>query len=1233
MSFNHYRRYFAGSPSVVFAGSGATVASAAGLSLNPETFSEISLDYNADDGASSTKSSTKPATAAAYVASGQSATIAAVNLLPIVASTVFSSFSNIISGITSDTPTAPAAQSPPTPPQQQQHHQQQYHHHQAPPDIHQFYPFQQQQQQPPPPPVAFTPVTEQFYPQPTAAVALDPTAGIGQPPRLYSPHEAVAAAAPPTFVLPPSGLQPPSTAHTLHSVNNTYRLNQKRKIYAPLPGLNTTHVPVHPSADVPYTSFSAPVAQQPPAPSQPQHQPPPPAASPFSLSALIHKVPLLDKFQQLAVSPAAPVSNARSDSAHGLDIGNDYPVQNLAPLLETPSPLTAQQQSSALTTPSQRKTSITFAAPPSELPQHYSTAAPHQTSPYAPVELQQPPPPIRKTSTPSQQTVPNPIYYLQPELSLPSQPATVALPPSVPPTAVAHLPPPSTGSSYRLRGKPLYKSPNTYGTVATVTQFQPPAAPSASAYPASQLYNPLQSSGVPTTHQYVAPPTQPLPVLTTVPVAFFNPTSATAVVSQICQPPVVPESVAYFTPVQTPTVSALNPTSSSNELLVPPNSNSLLNSVQDNAVLPTTDVVTSDPIRTVFNQTTNLVSSSTVFTPADSVPIQDNAANLFKPHHMLSNPNTVSETNPISFFSTTTSNVNYSPVQNAEICTSTTANFFNLTPSQSATVNAPIETPQNEYVAHTQQAEYPAATIAPAEPIASTPFGEYTQPAQSDQSAAVSAGNPSGGFNPFAEYAESKPIVPTQEQLNRFSVDAPADPAAVEPVGDPTHFFCSPPEQNITTAPELFNIVATPTQSIQHAAPDNTTEIVANPTIHLNSTSSSIVFQSTIEATPSHPIDFFNYHSSEQQPSAPFNPFGSVPATLEPESAPVVVAAAARETPFDNYITLEQQTRSSFIHSNDNSLGDTVDIVPNVDLPDLLAPTHSDSIEPAAAVVDANLNIEAAPLTISAPAPVASSLFQATHNTASIHNTFASFFDTPAANANGNVNNWFNPIATPQSEQTAWSTTASQNTNTPVHKPNPTDPISFFNPAPVAAVLNANVIPASAAAPAIVASTLTAPTLDIVNNSQIANFFNNPPPLPDDATQQQLDLVKDCNRNFQASVNQNHIGVEKVVNHEHATAVGRESAAPQIAQQQLQQQQHRRLGEVSQHFAAFAGGVGIGGASSEFGIDTRSFASSNVVEPASSIQSEFSEYAVSLAGNQSFVGQTPNGEVCVFCFI
>lgn len=42
--------------------------------------------------------------------------------------------------------------------------------------------------------------------------------------------------------------------------------------------------------------------------------------------------------------------------------------------------------------------------------------------------------------------------------------------------------------------------------------------------------------------------------------------------------------------------------------------------------------------------------------------------------------------------------------------------------------------------------------------------------------------------------------------------------------------------------------------------------------------------------------------------------------------------------------------------------------------------------------------------------------------------------------------------------------------------------------------------------------------------------------------------------------------------------------------------------------AAVAGG-------SEFGVETRSFASSNVVEPATSIQSEHSEYAGSIVGS------------------
>lgn len=1239
----------AGFPSVVFAGPGATVTGASGLPLNPDTFSEISLDYNADDGASSTSSSRQPP--AQYVASGQSATIAAVNLLPIVASTVFSSFSNIISGITSDSPAAPAAAPQP---------QQQYHHQpaQAPPAVHQFQPYPQPQ--PPPPPVAITPSAEQYYPQPTVPAEATAIAAVGPPPRLYSPHDPVTAAQPPS-VRPPSGLPPPASSQSLHSANNTYRLNQKRKIYAPLPGLNTTHVPVHPSTDIPHQPFVAPAQ-----PAAPQFaQPPTPAASPspFSLTALIHKVPLLDKFQQLAVSPAAPVPATQPDSAFAT-----APVYSSPPVLATPPPPAAQQQlyfHPSAATPPLRQTSTPTTS-------YFPAAA------YAPAELQQPAPPVRKTSTPfaihNQQSAPNPSNYFQPQppsqfQTPPCVQSAVAAPPAVPPTLAAHLPPPSTGSSYRLKGKPLYKSPNTYGTVATATHFQPPVAAAVGPYPVAQLYDPLQSSGVPTTHAYVSAPQLPIQPAPTV--AFFNPTAATdvpdlpaAVVESqtFSNPPVVPEpvaffspdvpkaaietqtfgtavapeTVAFFNPSLTPSVpihSVFNPTSSSSDLQ---QSNSSFSTVQDITVLSPAFAVTPVPIHPTSNSTFN-PTTATYEAPAEPSQAINTSEDveLFSTTSTNEVRHTVEEAafvppagafTSVPFypvFNPTTSTPETAAVQppadradqvidydvatldavtkNISLDESSSISFFNPTTS-----NEVAETPQHPPL-------YPTTSTTPA---------NYFNATQSDQSAVVSAVNPIGAFNPF--------IAPTEPEAHpEPTLPAIAQPTASPSVGtvnNPAHFFT----QTIQQHPERFSPIQSEAQVV-HGTPQTlvpsidrfvaAAAIEENPVNYFNVITASSDATVTTQAPlipASNPIDFFNYHSSSQHQSAPFNPFETA---FAPEPAHLA-AVRPRETPFDNYIALEQQTRSSFIQSDDCSREDTLDIVPNVDLPDLVTPAASEPIESTVAQTDANLNIAVAPVAASTPTPVASDLFQTTHTLAASHSTFASFFDTPAANTNAN-NNWFNPIATPI------ATPASQSNNTPLHKPNPTDPINFFAQAPPPVVSAVTAHEPNAPEQAISASVSAAPSLDIVNNSQIANFFNNPPPLPDDATQQQLDLVKDCNRNFQASVNQNHTGGGAVANHDNGLATGPGPLAQQIVQPEQQlQQQHRRLGEVAQHFAAFAGGAG-----SEFGIDTRSFASSNVVEPASSFQSELSEYAASVAGSQSIVGQPPAGEVSGFVYV
>lgn len=1237
-----------GSPSVVFAGPVASVTGASGLPLNPDTFSEINLDYNADDGASSTSSSRQ--TAAQYVASGQSATIAAVNLLPIVASTVFTSFSNIISGITNDSQAAPAA------PHQPQYHNQPT---QAPPAVHNFQPYPQHHQ---PSPVAFTPSTDQFYPQPTAPVEATPIAAVGPPPRLFSPHDPVTAAQPPS-VRPPSGLPPLASSQSLHSANNTYRLNQKRKIYAPLPGLNTTQVPFQPSTDIPHQPFVGPAQ---PAASQfapvPPHQPSPVASpSPFSLSALIHKVPLLDKFQQLAISPAAPVPATQTDSAYGVAIGyGTAPVYN-SPVLATPPPPAAQQQlyfHPSAPTPPLRKTSTPFSVPPVEQTTPFYSAAPPPTA-YAPVELQQQTPPVRETSTPF--AIHN---YSQPPSQYQSPPfvhSAVVAPPSVPPTLTAHLPPPpSTGSSYRLKGKPLYKSPNTYGTVATATHFQPPVAATVGPYPVAQLYDPLQSSGVPTTHAYVSAPQLPVQSEPTVP--FFKPTAAddvpdlpTAVVETqtFSIPTVVPEPVTFSSPDV--------PTSPSNDLQ---QMNASFSSVQDNTVpfhptfnqTTTTNKTPLGPVQAINTledvallSTTNTVASIPFNPVIWDVPVQD--VTILPPTETFTpvpkkKKSSLNESISIGFFKPSTSDEIVPTPQHPPLFTTTTAtpgDYFDATPSnQSAVVSAvnPIHafnpTTSNEVTSTPQHP--PLFTSSTANP------GNYFNATQFNQSTVVSAVNPISIFNPFITSTEPESICEAHPEPILSSAAQQTASPSIETVDNSAQFFSSP-DLNIAAAVsptnqqhlECLALIQSETQVLtatpQEVVPSNdwfidAPEIEANPANVFNVIPTSNEFTTTTHASlspSSNPIDFFNYHSSSQHQAEPFNPFETALA-----SEPVHLASVRpRETPFDNYIALEHQTRSSFIYSDDSSREDTLDIVPNVDLPDLVTPASSDPIEQTVALADANFNVVDTPVVASTSTPVASDLFQSTHTAAPSHSTFASFFDTPVANENAN-NNWFNPIATPHSEQSAWTTPASHSTNTPLHKPNPTDPINFFAqaPLPVVSAVIAHVITESE--PAIAASVPTAPSLDIVNNSQIANFFNNPPPLPDDATQQQLDLVKDCNRNFQASVNLNHTG-GSVANHDHGSATGTGSLAPQIVQQEQQlQHQHRRLGEVAQHFAAFAGSVGVGGASSEFGIDTRSFASSNVVEPASSFQSELSEYAASLAGSQSIVGQPQAGEVCVY---
>lgn len=325
-------------------------------------------------------------------------------------------------------------------------------------------------------------------------------------PTFYSPND-------PTIARPEASLSPSSTDS---QGNNLYRLKERKKHYAPIPGFNANNPLNIPSASVSHEPL-------PPATSTDQSK----ANNSFSLTSFFG-APLLDKIQS-TVLPKAPDNaqssfgsvHSQSDAPIGITTSGTPPIfynnstqdqfnqttshsiPSTQYLFDQSNPIASTQIGFGSNLTSQASQNQPFVPLP---PTNNFNLTPFQSAPAANTTVesnfQQPSaPPL----TPSQ----SPALVSAQQTSISSS----YLPPSVsntPPIAQTATPPiGQIQPNYRLQGKPLYKKPtqsatNLYNPLSqqvsqqpTQTQFFNPTPISTS--PNLHIFNPLTFSNQTTT--------------------------------------------------------------------------------------------------------------------------------------------------------------------------------------------------------------------------------------------------------------------------------------------------------------------------------------------------------------------------------------------------------------------------------------------------------------------------------------------------------------------------------------------------------------------------------------------------------------------------------------------------------------------------------------------------------------------------------------------------------------
>lgn len=793
-------------------------------------------------------------------------------VLPGVASTVFSSFSSILKGRVSPGKELISAQNPTT-------YSNQLSDNQEATSVNQYNPYfydqstQQQQQQPEVPPIV---------------------------PTFYSPTD-------PNIVRPEASLSPSSAEN---QSNNLYRLKERRKIYAPIPGLNANAanlIPTNPSAS------PAPIAQQQPPVATNQN-------TSFSLSSFFSGAPILDKVLQKSSEPSQ--STAHQESFQPAPQLTEFVAAPVAAQFFDPNQFSVQTESQ---TPQSGLISINQAI---NEPSLNSGSSLHQQSslPSLPSLPPLPPPPsvtsstsfnlnpFQKPSAPQQasasfastQQIFTPSLQGAADVSGPTQPLEQSFVAPV----VASAPPPPT----------QFYNPNQF-----TADSQKPQIPIENTY-SSQ--SPFTTSGVPSSQTTPILGQSPAPIATPPPIAnqFYNPNQFSApnpsqIVHQANESfhpnqPLAPVSSAFnLSSYQTPAYPNTPPASTSPALAqqaaipntflppsaVPPTGQSVNYRLQGKPLyrkpIQATQIANQLPnTAQLFNPSASLATpipelSSQIFSPFDnsqtyspntqitstpSVPIPSIPTPLSQPENIAAQP--VSIFNPFSqtqvsqdsnqVYPSTVSPAGFSPNYQA------TSQPPLLPPSAPTIVPQPV--PFNETVNPISSTNQPSLGLFfGKEDSSNIPNSEINQPIANDSVTL----NASSESEPVAEQIQlpteseivlatnPSPVASEQSKIQNFFESTPFDPFKQ------TQSDYALNDNTVSTNLNEDNAnveVADVNSGIQDLSLDNENNIIeeipAQPVIETSDFSAS-------ESAAYNPISFFNNNPTELIEADPSNSF------------------------------------------------------------------------------------------------------------------------------------------------------------------------------------------------------------------------------------------------------------------------------------------------------------------------------------------------------------------------
>lgn len=599
-------------------------------------------------------------------------------------------------------------------------------------------------------------------------------------PTFYSPTD-------PLILRPEASLSPPSASG--ENSSNLYRLKERKKLYAPIPGLNANNnsnpIPLNPPVS---PSNQIPQNQLPPIPSVPSVAPEinlpsvPPANqnASFSISSFFNGASLLDKVLPKQPDPSADISSAGESCSQQMFI--DYSAQATATAAFEP---------------------ITIS---------------HQSNPITPFSISTPSSQIHSVSS---QSIPPPVlsnsFKLNPFGSLPAQnqvaaTAAAAIPSTLPPTSTAHLfnisatpPPPSLYSTNDLATNqpvnvitppaPQFFNPNsTPQPVNAPTFYQPPLV--VPTVPVSTNPNPFQTPPNPSPGPY-QPSASPVPALvqqTPIPPTYLPqsvPPSGQATSYRL-------QGKAHY---KKPTQSAQ----------VPPNQFSSQTS-QFFTPLPSAQPSIPASNFQIFNPL--------AFDNSQQVPQQQQQQQQQVPVHPQQEPQTQAPS----------AQIQPSPIQTSHPTVSSGSTL--PPPPLPPSVSTPINENFNLY--RKQSSDIGTTVAPPPTNVLCTSFNQ-TQPRTDDSHQPIIA-PPLSNVSPIPPQPQPQPIISSAYsnpfQPTVFNINAPAPSLTVETVSEPPasapvqlESFCQPAE----TKPS--GEIPPVSTAVEQTASDNTTSTVNHPTI------------------------------------------------------------------------------------------------------------------------------------------------------------------------------------------------------------------------------------------------------------------------------------------------------------------------------------------------------------------------------------------------------------------